>query len=107
MYKNIDFEFATSNEICLELGNRLRAHRLAQNLQQSDLAEKAGVSRLTIVNLEHKGNVSLLSLLQVIRALGLIDELSTLFELKPKSIARMEAATLSRERASSHGRGLS
>jgi transcriptional regulator with XRE-family HTH domain len=91
MYRNIDFEFASSNEICEELGSRLRACRLAKNLQQDELAKMAGVSKLTIINLERKGTVTLRSLLQVARALGLIDELSSLFKLQPKSIAMMES----------------
>lgn len=106
MYTNIDFEFSSSLEICRELGSRLRTHRLAQNLQQSELAQKAGVSQLTIINLENKGNVSFLSFIYVVRALGLIDELSTLFKSQTKSIAMMEAAEAitKRVRASSHKR---
>ena len=98
MNRITDFEFASSLEICRELGSRLRAQRLAQNLQQEELAQKAGVSKLTIVNLENKGNVTILSFLQVVRALGLVDELANLFKLQSKSIAMMEAADLAAKR---------
>lgn len=103
MYVNTDFEFASTLEICQEIGSRLRAQRLAKNLQQAELAHKAGVSKLTIINLENKGTVTFLSFIQVVRALGLIDELSALFKLQPKSIAMMEQveATRKRVRASS------
>jgi transcriptional regulator with XRE-family HTH domain len=103
---NIDFEFSSSLEVCQALGSRLRACRLAKNLQQAELAQKAGVSKLTIINLENKGTVTLLSFIQIVRALGLIDELSALFELQPKSIAMMEAAEAAskRTRASPHKR---
>lgn len=87
-----DFELASTLEVCQELGSRLRAHRLSQNLQQSELAQKAGVSKLTIINLEKKGTVTFLSFIQVVRALGLIDEVAALFKLQPLSIAMMEAA---------------
>jgi DNA-binding XRE family transcriptional regulator len=70
----------------------LRAQRLAQNMKQAELAAKAGVSKLTIINLEKKGTVTFLSFIQVVRALGLLDELSELFKLQTKSIAMMEAA---------------
>lgn len=102
MYKNIDFEFSTSREICQELGSRLKANRLEQNLQQTELAEMAGVSKLTIINLENKGTVTLISFIQVARVLGLIDELSSLFKFQPKSIAMMEsvAALKKKSRAS-------
>ena len=104
MYKTTDFALSSSLEVCQALGGRLRAHRLAKNLQQSELAQKAGVSKLTILNLERKGTVNFLSFIQIVRALGLIDELSTLFKQEPKSIAMMEAAesAVKRVRASPH-----
>lgn len=104
MYKNIDFCISSSLEVCQALGGRLRAYRLAKNLQQSELARKAGVSKLTIINLEKKGTVNFLSFIRIVRALGLIDELSTLFKQEPKSIAMMEAAesAATRVRASPH-----
>ena len=98
----MDFELSSTQEICQELGSRLRIHRLSQNIQQSELAQKAGVSKLTIINLEQKGTVTFLSFIQVVRALGLIDELADLFKLQVLSIAKMEAAdsTSKRSRAS-------
>lgn len=104
---NIDLGISTTQEVCRELGGRLRAHRLSQNLQQSELAQMAGVSKLTIINLEKKGTVTFLSFIQVVRALGLIDELADLFKLQPMSIAMMEAAESAskRVRASSRRKG--
>lgn len=103
MYKNIDLEFASPNEICQALGSRLRVCRMAKNLQQTELAQMAGVSKLTIINLEQKGTVNLVSLIRVVHALGLIDELAPLFRLQPKSIAMMETveALKTRSRVSS------
>ncbi|MGZ8257473.1 MAG: helix-turn-helix transcriptional regulator [Gallionella sp.] len=101
---NIDIEFLSSGAVCQELGARLRAQRLAQNLQQVELAEKAGVSKLTIINLEKKGTVTLLSFIQVVRALGLLDELSDLFKLQTKSIAMMEAADAATQRVRASAR---
>jgi DNA-binding XRE family transcriptional regulator len=108
-YMNIDFELSATLELCQELGSRLRAHRLSQNLQQSELAQMAGVSKLTIINLEKKGTVTFLSFIQVVRALGLIDELADLFKLQPLYIAMMEAAesTSKRVRASARKKGAS
>ena len=91
-YMNIDIEFVSTTEVCQALGGRLRAHRLSQNLQQAELAQMAGVSKLTIINLEKKGTVTLLSFIQVVRALGLLDGLADVFKLQSKSIAMMEAA---------------
>jgi transcriptional regulator with XRE-family HTH domain len=101
---NIDFEFLPSTAICQEFGGRLRAQRLAQNMQQAELALKAGVSKLTIINLEKKGTVNFLSFIQVVRALGLLDELSDIFKLQTKSIAKMEAADAASKRVRASSR---
>lgn len=95
---NTDFVFSGNAEVCREIGVRLRAQRLAKNLQQNELAEKAGVSKLTILNLENKGTVTLLSFIQIVRALGLIDELADLFKLQTTSIAMMELAEAGKKR---------
>ncbi len=49
--KNMQFDFATTDEIAAEFGARIRAHRLAQNLQQSELAARAGVSEPEFVRI--------------------------------------------------------
>jgi transcriptional regulator with XRE-family HTH domain len=96
----LHFDLASTDEIAEEFGNRLRAHRLAQNLQQAELAARAGISRKTLFELESSGHVSFEVFLRVVTALGLIDSMSGLFELKPKSIRDMEKASAKRVRAS-------
>ena len=88
----LSFILSTPAEIGQELGRRLRAQRLAQALGQVELAQRAGVSAGTIKNLEGKGQASFQSLLRVVAALGLIDELQDLFMPKVRSIAEMERA---------------
>jgi len=102
----LDFAFATHQEICAELGQRLKRQRLVQALTQKDLAERAGVALGTVKNLEGKGVSSLESLIRIVMALGLLDELASLFTLQAtQSIAQMERAQLAeRKRAPSRGR---
>ena len=69
-------------------------------LTQADLAERAGVSVGTVKALEKTGQTSVASLIRVAQALGLTDQLQSLFVLKVQSIADMEQAQLAqRERA--------
>ncbi|MDZ4835161.1 MAG: helix-turn-helix transcriptional regulator [Candidatus Melainabacteria bacterium] len=96
----LHFGLASTDEIAEELASRLRAHRLAQNLQQSELAARAGISRKTLTTFEKSGKVSLDVFLRIVAALGLSDSLSTLFELRQKSIREMELAEVRRKRAS-------
>ena len=88
----LDFGFATFEEVCKELGSRLKAHRLAQMLTQEELAGRAGVSSGTVKNLENKGQSSIESAVRVALALGLSNDLQELFKLQVKSIAQMEQA---------------
>ena len=62
-----------------ELCRRLEATRLNQNLTQTSLADEAGVSRRTISRMENGEGVSLDTFIRVARALGLSDELQSLF----------------------------
>lgn len=100
----LDFKLATAEEVCKELGQRLRQQRLSRNICQADLAARAGVSTGTIKNLERKGQCSLDTLAHIVMALGLGRDLEALFQLKVHSIAQMEqaeqAATAVRPRAS-------
>ena len=100
----LDFNFASYQEICTELGLRLKRQRLAQSLTQQDLAGRASVALGTVKNLESKGVSSMESLIRVVMALGLLDELASLFVLQAThSIAQMERAQLA-ERKRAPGR---
>lgn len=100
MDRMLDFSFSTSDEITAALGLRLKAVRLSQSLTQANLAERAGISVGTVKSLERTGQCSVTSLVRVVQALGLTDQLQSLFVLKVQSIAEMEQAQLGkRQRA--------
>ncbi len=84
------FTTATADEILAALGARVRAHRLAQDLPQSELATMAGLSLGALRKLERDGRCSLETLIRIAQALGLTDELAALFVPKRQSIAEME-----------------
>ena len=86
----MDFSFATPDEIAQELTRRLKAVRLAQGIQQPELALRAGVSVGTIKTLENKGRSTMASLIRVVQALGLTQDLQQAFVLQVQSIADME-----------------
>lgn len=96
----MDFRLSTADEVSAELGRRMKAARLAQALQQTELALRAGVSPGTVKTLENTGQSTLASLIRVAQALGLVDDLQPLFVREVRSIADMEArAMLQRRRA--------
>ncbi|MBC5767669.1 helix-turn-helix domain-containing protein [Ramlibacter albus] len=94
-----DARLATADELCRELGTRLREQRLALLLTQEELAQRAGVSGGAIKKLEKDGQGHVLSLVRVAMALGLAGELDSLFSLKQAtSIADMERAERAKRR---------
>lgn len=86
------FKLASANEVLQALGQRLRTQRLAQGLPQRELAQMAGLSLGALRKLESSGQSSLETLVHVVQALGLVDELDDLFVLKRQSIAQMAQA---------------
>jgi len=61
-----------------ELGERIAAHRLSQNLRQEDVAQATGISRSTVARLEAGGGGTLDTLVRVLQALGAEDRLGAL-----------------------------
>jgi len=60
----------TDLEILAEIGRRLKAHRLQQNIPIEVLANRAGLSKTTVVRAEAGKNPTLLTLLRILRHLG-------------------------------------
>ena len=63
----------TDPEALAELGRRLRLYRGQQELTVKELALRAGLSPLTILKAEGGQNVTLRTLLRILRSLGRID----------------------------------
>jgi transcriptional regulator with XRE-family HTH domain len=78
MTQKTNYTLAAVEDIERDLGQRLEAIRLAKNINQTQLAEEAGVSRRTITRLENGEGVSLDTLIRVLRALDLSDRLVAL-----------------------------
>lgn len=74
------------------LGQRLRAQRLAQGLPQRELAQMAGLSMGALRKLEGSGQSSLETMIRVVQALGLVDQLEAVFLPERQSIAQLEQA---------------
>ena len=97
-------EFATTGELALAIGRRLRDQRLAQNVTLKELAKRSGLSVGALRKMEIEGKTTLYSLIRVVQALGLESDLAHLFELKQRSIAEMEEAAQAAQRQRASGR---
>jgi len=89
MKEHIDFQFLSDPQVEAELGKRLKRRRVELGLNQSELAERAGLGRRTITAIENGHGSSLSTLIAVLRALGGLQELAELLpppELSPIAI---------------------
>ena len=73
-----DLHSLSDMEILGEFGTRIRLARINKNLTQQMLAERSGLNRSTIRDLENGHSVNLLSLMQLLRSLELLERLDLL-----------------------------
>ncbi|SDZ52607.1 Helix-turn-helix [Herbiconiux ginsengi] len=96
-------ESTTTEEAEERLGERIRALRLSKNLDQSAVAERAGVSLRTVKNLENGRGSSVATLVRVVRALGRsewFDALQPAVAISPLRMLAQERRDVTPQRAS-------
>lgn len=95
----------TDGEILGEIGQRLRAYRLQQDVSQRDLALRAGVSLRTLQNAEGGGDTRISTLVRVLRALGRLDSIDAFLpEPRVSPMLLLETQGRGRQRAGAGGR---
>ncbi len=79
--------------ILKEIGRRLKRKRLEKNVSQQRLADLAGLNRTTVRDLEHGSPFGVLTLIQILRALGVLEELNSFLPdpgISPLQLAKMK-----------------
>jgi len=79
--------------ILREIGYRLKRKRLEKNLSQQKLAELAGLNRTTIGEVERGSSFSVLTLVQILRALKALEEFDSFLPdpgISPLQLAKMK-----------------
>jgi len=61
--------------IIREIGGRIKRKRLAANLSQQELAEKAGISRKVISEFEGGSSITISTFIRILRGLNSLEEL--------------------------------
>ncbi len=87
------------DELEAELGQRLRAYRLDNDLDQRSLAARSGISLTALQSLERGRGSSLHTLLSVVRALGRDEWLDHLAPVAAINPLAMTATARKRQRA--------
>jgi len=68
-------DLLTDDAVLAELGRRLERHRLERNMTQAEAAEQAGIGRATLQRVERGESVQAMTLVKLLRALGLLANL--------------------------------
>ena len=71
-------QFKSPQELQIELGRRIRQLRLSRNIDQRAAAEKAGVARAALQNLEAGRGSSVRTLLRTLKALNYLEGIEML-----------------------------
>lgn len=97
----VDFALALPEEICQEMGRRVRARRVALNISVDELAQRVGISSNTLGSFERTGHCTFETFVRVLEALNVLPDLACVLVTLPRSIEdmRQNAAVSARQRA--------
>ena len=87
---NTEWIAMSDRNIVNTIGSFIKNERLKRNKTQAQLAEEAGINRWTISQIENGEAITLLSLIQIMRALNVL-ELLDIFSIK-QEISPIELA---------------
>jgi len=82
----------SDQEIALNLAHWVAEQRLSQNLSQKDVYQTASISKSTYKKFEQTGEISVVRLIAVFRAIGKLDKLESILNAKPE-ISPMDKLT--------------
>lgn len=87
--------------VLADLGERLKIARLNANMTQQALADAVGVSQKTVANAEDGQNISLETLLSLLRGLNRLDDIEEVLRAdEPSPVALAKSRGQQRQRAS-------
>lgn len=99
-----DIYTLSDTQLSKRIGEKLKAIRLKRNITQQSLAEASSISLSSVKKVENGAIGSFDTLLRILRTLGMLDSISTLFEeeqLSPSEYYQMvnKAKKQTRKRA--------
>jgi transcriptional regulator with XRE-family HTH domain len=95
-----DLSLSLPDEVCVELGRRARARRLALNVPIEELAARMGVSDKTLRSFELTGRCTLVTFVRILEALNALADLQLVLVTQTRSIEdmRLQAQAQARQR---------
>jgi len=103
LYYNNKSNALSDDAIIRRIGEFIKNERLDQNMTQQILAERAGINRVTLSELESGKRCQIITVIQVLRMLNRLDVFDVFKvedKISPLIVAEMQAKYVKRSRAS-------
>lgn len=71
-------DYIDEKEILLDIGKRIRAKRIENNITQNDFANKCGISVATLTRIENGDDTKLSNIIRILSGLGLSENIDLL-----------------------------
>lgn len=84
------FNSFSDKELIRKWGEKLKSLRIEANLSQTELAEKTGLSRSSIAEIERGRNFSIASLISIARTLNILEKFEFFFKNEEFALTPME-----------------
>ena len=100
-YSYMDVYALTNEAIMRQIGSKLKELRIIKGMKQTELSEASGVSVFTISAVENGKATSMLTIIQMLRALEDLDYLNQFFqeqEISPIAYAKLMEKNKRKER---------
>ena len=100
-YSYMDVYALTDDAIMRQIGSKLKELRIIKGMKQTELSKASGVSVFTISAVENGKSTSLLTIIQMLRALENLDYLTQFFqqqEISPIAYAQLMEKNKRKER---------
>lgn len=94
---DIEVNAKSDMEYLSQIGEFLKEARLELDLTQNTVAERAGVDRTTLIKAEKGDSINLLSLIQILRALGKLGVLENMKFIRQVSPIKMAELSLKKK----------
>lgn len=97
--EQMDWKTLSNPAIMIEIGKRLKSYRIRKNLSQKELASRAGISVLSVQNLEKGRFVTMVTFISILRMLKLLGNIETLvpeLPISPVELLKLKGKTRKR-----------
>lgn len=98
---NTEWIAMSDKAIVTKIGEFIKQERLKSNKTQAQVSEDAGVNRWTLSQIENGEAISMLSLIQIMRSLGILhlfEAFTVTNEVSPLELAKMDQQKRQRAR---------